>query len=67
MKNKEKEKLEHGINYYVDNWFDGLIKSWKIEANKEALKTSYKWVAKQAVKAYLEDSGEATQTTNKAK
>lgn len=50
----EKEKMEIGVNGYVDAWFDGLVKSWKTDSNKQALKKSYGWVAKQAVKVYLE-------------
>lgn len=51
----EKDKLELGINKYVDSWFDGLVKSWKTENNKDSLKKSYYWIAKQAVKVYLEE------------
>jgi hypothetical protein len=53
----EKEKLELTIKKYVEAWFDGLVKSWKIERNKEALRASYDYVARQAVKAYLEQKG----------
>lgn len=55
MMKTEKEKLEYGINKYVDSWFDGLIKSWKTKHNKDALRLSYEFVAKQAVKAYIEE------------
>lgn len=54
----EKEKMELGVNKYVDSWFDGLVKSWKTDSNKQALKDSYEWVAKQAVKVYLEEQKE---------
>lgn len=61
MNKKEEKKLEHAINTYVEAWFTCLTKSEKTEANKEALKASYKFVAKQAVKAYLQNSVEATE------
>lgn len=54
----EKEKMELGVSKYVDSWYDGLIKSWKTKFNKRALKDSYEWVAKQAVKVYIEEQKE---------
>ena len=50
----EVETLAYAINKYVDSWFDGLVKSWKTENNKQALRNSYDFIAKQAVKAYIE-------------
>lgn len=46
--------MELGVNKYVDAWFDGLVKSWKTDRNRQSLKNSYEWVARQAVKVYLE-------------
>ncbi len=57
MELTEQEKLNKAIDTYVDAWFDGLIKSWKDDSNKESLRNSYEYVAKQAVKAHIE-SGE---------
>ena len=50
----ESEILEYAIDKYVNSWFDGLVKSWKTENNKQALRHSYDFVAKQAVLAYIE-------------
>ena len=50
----ESETLEYAINRYVNSWFDGLVKSWKTDDNKLALRHSYDFVAKQAVLAYIE-------------
>jgi len=54
----EKEKMELGVNYFVDSWFNALAEIWKTERNKKALKDSYEWVSKQAVKVYLEEQKE---------
>ena len=54
VKRSEAETLEYAINKYVDSWFDGLVKSWRTDGNKRALRHSYDFVAKQAVEAYIE-------------
>ena len=51
----ETQTLEYAIAKYVNSWFDGLVKSWKTDANKQALRHSYDFVAKQAVEAYIEN------------
>ena len=50
----ESEILEYAIDKYVNSWFDGLVKSWKTENNKQSLRHSYDFVAKQAVLSYIE-------------
>ena len=52
MKHTEKEKLEIGINGYVDSWFNSLEESKRTDYNRKALKASYDYVSKQAIKVY---------------
>lgn len=52
----EKLKLEEAIKLYVESWFDGLKKSYQVPSNEQALKASYNFIAKQAVKVYLEEN-----------
>ena len=55
----EKEKLEIGIDGYVNSWVSLCFKKrHRHDSNKTRLKGSYQWVAEQAVKVYKEEQDE---------